>query len=198
MAHAFRVAGRDLTAAEWASYVPSRPHRSLGPALRDDDRGREGSPRFGAADLGGTERQVSASSRLPVWPPPTSSRGDAISGCAFGSDAPAPGGRAASCSRPLRRDRLDLVARAQRRVRLAVGHVRPRAAVLDQHGLAASLGSVPSSRSGGAAAARPRRVWPLCAAGWLHCSRKSHGGPADNHPDDDQHRHDDGDRHGDR
>ena len=27
MAHACQVAGRDLTAAEWASYVPSRPYR---------------------------------------------------------------------------------------------------------------------------------------------------------------------------
>ncbi len=27
IAHACRVAGRDLTAAEWASYVPSRPYR---------------------------------------------------------------------------------------------------------------------------------------------------------------------------
>ena len=30
MAHACQVAGRDLSAAEWDSYVPSRPYRQTG------------------------------------------------------------------------------------------------------------------------------------------------------------------------
>ena len=55
---------------------------------------------------------------------------------------------------------IDVVALAQARVGLAVGDVRPEPAVLDHHRLRRDAGSVPSSRSGGAAAAaaRPRRL----------------------------------------
>ena len=68
MAHACQVAGRDLTAAEWASYVPSRPQRAAARCARPADVNcREGEGRRDQGrQLHGLKPRL-AYSRLATW-----------------------------------------------------------------------------------------------------------------------------------